>query len=504
MNPFPRQSGVLLHISSLPGPYGIGEIGDQAYSFVDQFEEMGQRLWQILPLGDTGDGQSPYATTSAFANNPILISFDKLCEIGLLFPNEIKGFPIDNQEKVDFSSVVPLREKILKHVSSQFISRATKKQIKQFESFCEEQESWLNDYALFVSIKKHQGGKKWIEWEEPLSNRDPDTLESAKELYSQEIIETKILQYIFYDQWQNLKSYANKKGISIIGDVPIYISFDSVDVWVNRHLFKLDSNGCMTSQSGCPPDYFQKSGQLWGNPIYKWDAHDKDHYTWWIHRISTLFDMVDIVRIDHFNGLVKYWDVPIGNKTAKNGNWVDGPEDKLFEALFTQLGSKPIIAEDLGEASDEAIPLREKYNIPGMEILQFSFDALMEKKSLELGLHIPKNSVLYTGTHDNDTLIGWINNINPQLLTELEQTMPNGTMSNYTKTLNWKVISYAYESQANMVIVPLQDILGLDGHARMNTPGTINENWEWRYIDNMITEQMIRNMKELTQITDRI
>jgi len=503
MSSFTRKSGVLLHISSLTGPYGIGEIGPHAFTFIDQLCDMGQHLWQILPLGDTGEGHSPYATISAFANNPILISFDKLCEDGLLTIDEIGEFPTRDMNKIDFDLIVPLRTKILHHVSENFHSRASSYQIKQFDDYCKTHESWLDDYALFVSIKNNQNGKKWHEWDDHYLIRDKQALERAKKIFKEEIKEIKILQYLFHAQWQNLKTYAHSKGVQIIGDVPIYVSFDSVDVWVNRTLFKLDSSGCMLSQSGCPPDYFQKSGQLWGNPLYNWDAHEHEKFAWWINRIKTLFEMVDMVRIDHFNGLVKYWEVPIKNKTAKAGNWVRGPEQKLLDAIFTRLGAKPIIAEDLGEASVDAKPLRKKYDIPGMEILQFSFNEAMENQNLKAGLEFPKNSVIYTGTHDNDTLLGWLENLNPSLIDQLEDSLSKNGVNGKDSTLNWKLISFAFESKANTAIVPLQDILGLDNSARMNVPGTINGNWNWRFAQGVIPESTVKMMKELTQNTDR-
>lgn len=508
MNFFPRESGVLLAISSLPGPYGIGEIGPDAFHFIDKLTEMGQSLWQILPTGDTGSGSSPYSTVSAFANDPRLISFDVLMDDGYLTKNDLDKLQKFPRQRVDYKKIIPARDKVLDLACNRFFERPDKNTKENFESFCALNDYWLDTYTLFLTLRKIYHCKNWPDWEKEHSFNSKH-LESIRKQYQPLIQKLKLQQFLFYDQWQRLKKYANNNGIRIIGDIPIYISHDSADAWANPELFKLDENGRMKVQSGCPPDFFLDEGQVWGHPIYDWDAHEKTNYQWWMKRFKYLFTLVDIVRIDHFNGFAKYWEIPVGRNNGSTGKWVQGPGEKLFMKLKEDLGLKPIIAEDLGEAAPDAKIIRDKFDIPGMKILQISFwenDELID--SIPGFNH--ENVVIYTGTHDNDTAIGWFQakpgDGNPQTKEEisLERKRALEFLGTDGSEINWDFISLALNSKANTVIIPLQDILGLDTNARMNIPGTICGNWEWRYQEDQLTDGIIKRMRKLTKESNRL
>jgi len=505
---FPRESGVLLHITSLPGPYGMGEIGPEAYNFVDQLHQMGQHLWQILPLGDTGACHSPYTTVSAFANHPLLISFDTLLADGYLKKEELHGLRKYPLHKVDFKEVVLDRYKILHLVCHQFFNRASEETRDHFDTFCNENDYWLKTYTLFQTLKKLNSDQMWTEWGSRYSFGNKDRLDEIAKKYDPWIQLLKIQQFLFHDQWQRLKKYANDKGIRIVGDIPIYISHDSADVWANVELFKLDEKGHMKFQSGCPPDFFLEDGQVWGHPIYDWDAHQKSHYAWWIARFKHLFTLVDVVRIDHFNGFAKYWEIPLPPSNGSTGRWVDGPGEALLKAVTEKIGSQPIIAEDLGEAAVYSEPLKEMFHIPGMKILQMSFG-----KETPMNGSIPElnqpNLVVYTGTHDNDTSIGWFHakpgNGNTQSEKDIafERNQALALLESDGSEINWDFISFVLNSKANTAIIPLQDILGLDTRARMNIPGTVGGNWEWRFQQGQLTDELIERMKKLTEESDR-
>lgn len=509
MTLFPRESGVLLHITSLPGSYGIGEIGQHSYDFVDLLQEMGQRLWQILPLIDTGQYYSPYTTISAFANNPLLISFDLLLDDNLLKESELESLPDFSDNLVDFDSVATARNAIHDTVCERFSERTSEEEKSAFNLFCSKNAYWLEDYALFTALKDAHDGVVWTDWDPKYSHRNEKAMQSARHQFEAEIQRQKIVQFIFDDQWSRLRKYARRKGVRIVGDIPIYVSHDSADVWANQELFRLDEDGKMTVQSGCPPDYFRKTGQLWGNPIYDWDAHHKSGYHWWIRRLKKLYEMVDIVRIDHFNGFAKYWEVPVKSKTAQNGKWVKGPREKIFDVLFRKLGRKPIIAEDLGEAANDAAALIEKYDLPGMKILQFAFDP-HEHDNGSLPDEYPENCVVYTGTHDNDTTLGWFHTKPGKAVTRTvdeikeERTRVLDYLGTDGSEINWDMIKLALHSNSHTSIVPLQDILGLDSEARMNTPGTIEGNWRWRFNRNLLSDDVIERMRKLTQESGRI
>ena len=502
---FPRESGVLLHITSLPGPYGLGDIGPEAFHFVDVLHEMGQSLWQILPLSDTGSSICPYITVSTFANNPLLISLDGLIDEGYLHKDDLKKIQSYPSDRVDYQKVYDDRYKILDTACTSFIKSSSAETRQRFDAFCKENEYWLSEYILFQTLKKLNNDQHWITWQ---PRHDPAGEDIIKEnsIFIQKLM---IQQFLFIEQWQKLKTYANEKGIRFVGDIPIYVSHDSVDVWANTELFKLDDHGKMKSQSGCPPDFFNAKGQVWGHPIYNWAAHEKSNYQWWIDRLRYLFNLVDIVRIDHFNGFAKYWEIPVEQNNDSIGKWVKGPGEKLLLTVKKSIGSKPIIAEDLGEATKDAKIIRDRFAIPGMKILQMSFGKEEQSNSLIPELN-QKNIVVYTGTHDNDTSIGWLHTKpgkgNTQTAAEitLERKHALKFLGTDGSEINWDFISLAMNSKANTVIIPLQDILGLGTNARMNIPGTVGNNWEWRFKKNKLTSNIIERMRTLTEESKRM
>ena len=500
-----RTSGVLLHITSLPGPYGIGEIGPQAFNFVDDLADMKQKLWQILPDNPTDNYNCPYGAISAFANNSLLISFDYLLRDGWLDQNDLNEFPNTNSNQISFEEIKNFRYPLLEKASQVFQIRKTNEDEKKFKNFCKKNKYWLENYALFIVLQKILKEEEWIRWPSSIKFREAKALNTIIIKYKKEIKEEKILQYLYYSQWSDLKNYANKKNIKIIGDIPIYVSFNSVDVWVNQKLFKLNEDGEMLVQSGCPPDFFISTGQIWGHPIYNWEEHKKNDYNWWLNRILFLFKKVDIIRVDHFNGFAKYWEIPSEDKNGLNGQWVEGPGRELLDIIFKEIDGQVILAEDLGEAYDEAKKLRNIFGIPGMKILQFSFG---DGKPLE---NMDSNTVLYTGTHDNNTSLGWYN--------EKPGISNTDSIKNHIKSRNkakiylgldesievpWSMIRYVMNSDAYFCIIPLQDILGLDSSARMNTPGTIGDNWVWRYEKKSLNTTIKKQFKKITEDTNRI
>ena len=491
-----RTSGVLVHITSLPGPYGIGEIGDAAKKFVNDLAKMGQHYWQILPTNFPEKHNSPYDTNSAFAQNPFLISLDELIKDGLIMRSDLNPMPEFSERKVEFEKLKTWKYSILKKAVTNFLL-GDEDNLIEYRKFCNEHDFWLNDYALFMVIKDIEDQIDWTYWESGYKNRKKETIEDLELRYNSEIEEIKILQFLFDRQWRSLKAHARKKGIKLIGDIPIYISFNSSDVWMNQELFKLDENCKMQFQSGVPPDYFMESGQLWGHPIYDWQKHQDSNFAWWINRIDHMMKYVDIIRIDHFNGLAKYWEIPIEDVDATQGQWVEAKGSELLENVFKNNGNVNLIAEDLGEAAADAAILRNEYDIPGMSILQFSFYEPNDLKDME------ENTVLYTGTHDNDTSIGWYGSLNEKL-TESEIDLLKNILELSSKEVNWSMIEYSFQSPATTVIVPIQDILGLGSDARMNTPGTIsNRNWSWRMAPDELKDFMMKKVKNITQRTNR-
>ena len=491
-----RTSGVLVHITSLPGPYGIGEIGDAAKKFVNDLAKMGQHYWQILPTNFPEKHNSPYDTNSAFAQNPFLISLDELIKDGLIMRSDLNPMPEFSERKVEFEKLKTWKYSILKKAVTNFLL-GDEDNLIEYRKFCNEQGFWLNDYALFMVIKDIEDQIDWTYWESGYKNRKKETIEDLELRYNSEIEEIKTLQFLFDRQWRSLKAHACKKGIKLIGDIPIYISFNSSDVWMNQELFKLDEDCKMQFQSGVPPDYFMESGQLWGHPIYDWQKHQDSNFAWWINRIDHMMKYVDIIRIDHFNGLAKYWEIPIKDVDATQGQWVEAKGSELLENVFKNNGNVNLIAEDLGEAAADAAILRNKHDIPGMSILQFSFYEIENLRDME------ENTVLYTGTHDNDTSIGWYESLNDKLSKNEIDTLKNVLKSDL-KEVNWHMIEYSLQSRAMTVIVPIQDILGLGSDARMNTPGTINDkNWSWRMNGSELKNSMMEKMKNITEKANR-
>jgi 4-alpha-glucanotransferase len=505
---FPRECGILLHPTSLPGPYGIGEIGPEARNFADALAGMGQHLWQMLPLGTTGYGDSPYQSFSTFAGNTLLISFDLLVEDGLLDPAHLRDFPSFPANTVDFGGVIPARNAILRSVCRTFARRATPQRQEAFEKFCRGNEDWLEDFALFMALKQDHQLEPWPTWEPELVRRDPQALAQARRAHATAIRDAMILQYLFHDQWHRLRRHCARRGIKIVGDIPIFVAHDSADAWAHPELFYIEPDGRCTVVAGVPPDYFSATGQLWGNPLYRWDAHRQTGYAWWIRRMKTIFELVDIVRIDHFRGFEAYWEVPGAAETAIHGRWVTGPREDLFEAMANRLGQMPIIAEDLGVITPPVEALRDRFNFPGMRVLQFAFGN-DDKADAFRPHNFPENCVVYTGTHDNDTTVGWFHSDAGRDSTRSRQDIETErrTVLDYLHTdgreIQWDLIRVAMKSRANTSVFPLQDVMGLGSEARMNVPGTKSGNWRWRFSWDMLTPAMAGRLRHLAETTGR-
>ncbi|MEM7554288.1 MAG: 4-alpha-glucanotransferase [Cyanobacteria bacterium P01_A01_bin.84] len=496
--PFPRTSGILLHPTSFPSRFGIGDLGNKAYEFIDFLKNSSQQYWQILPLGPTGYGNSPYMCYSALAGNPLLISPDKLREEGLLSEENLGSVPDFPLERVNYQWVEEYKIPLLKKACSNFKSNGTQKQEKNFADFCRDKAYWLDDYALFMSLKDKNGNASWHHWEKPLAQREPAALKKAEQELSEDIFYHKFLQYEFFHQWSSLREYANDNNIYIIGDIPIYVAHDSADVWGNPKNFCLDKEtGEAALMAGVPPDYFSATGQLWGNPVYDWKELQKQNFKWWVQRFEAMLDYMDIIRIDHFRGFEAFWAVPLGEETAVNGEWVKAPGDELFETIKQKLGKLPVLAEDLGTITPEVLALRDKFEFPGMKVLQFAFGS--DPGNPYLPFNVPQNCVIYTGTHDNDTTIGWYETSSDWEKRNL--WMYCGTLS--PDGVNWDLIRLAYGSVANQAIIPLQDILNLGTEARMNVPSQGEGNWEWRYHPDSLSEGLSDRLKDLTVLFGR-
>lgn len=486
----------MLHPTSLPSRYGIGDLGQEAYDFVDFLVRSGQKYWQILPLNPPGYGESPYSSFSAFAGNPLLISIDRLVGDGLLQKQDIDGLAFD-EDKVQFNEVRAYKQELYRKAYQRFKILDNSREIRDF---IEKNRYWLDDYSFYSALKDHFGGISWNKWERTIAFREKKAVEHYRQLLADEIKYHKFLQYIFWKQWQNLKRYVDDKGIKIIGDIPIFVAHDSSDTWINPHLFELDEFGNPTKVSGVPPDYFSATGQLWGNPHYKWDEMAKDDYSWWRARIKNLLNYVDIVRIDHFRGFEAYWEVPAGEKTAVNGRWVKASGDKLFASILRHLSRVPFIAEDLGVITPEVVQLKKKYGFPGMKIFQYSFDDELPEEERPEGY--PENCVAYTGTHDNDTVLGWYKRMTDSgekdILERVEKYC--GVTQNMSfEQICWGLIEGVYSTRAKIVIIPLQDALCLDNRARMNTPATVGGNWEWRFRKDMLTPDVEEKLWKLVK-----
>ncbi|MBQ8903193.1 MAG: 4-alpha-glucanotransferase [Oscillospiraceae bacterium] len=492
-----RSAGILLPIASLPSCYGIGCFDKSAYEFVDFLKESGQSYWQILPLCPTSYGDSPYQSFSTFAGNPYFIDLSELTEEGLLDRAECEAAGFIDSDEIDYSYLFDNRFPLLKKA----YKRSNIAVNQEFISFCEKNE-WLSDYALFMALKDNFGGVSWDHWNEDIRLRKADALQKWQIKLADEINFYKFLQHLFFRQWHKLKSYANENGIQIIGDIPIYVAFDSADAWANPKLFQLDENGLPKAVAGCPPDGFAADGQLWGNPLYDWDYHKEEGYSWWISRLSACFELYDVVRIDHFRGFDEYYSIPYGDKTAKNGHWEKGPGIELFRAIEKALGKKDIIAEDLGFMTDSVRQLVKDCGFPNMKVLEFAFDSRdTGSRNDYLPHNYDENCVAYTGTHDNQTIASWFKTI-----TEEERLMAKEYLcDSFTPDdkLNKAFISLIMRSRARLCIIPMQDWLGLDDRSRINIPSTVGENWKWRMKSSDITDLLIEEIYKYTQIFGR-
>ena len=494
-----RSAGVLLSITSLPSRYGIGCFSKSAYDFVDWLKDSGQTYWQILPLGPTSYGDSPYQSFSTFAGNPYFVSLEQLVKNGWLTEKECNEADFgDNKEDIDYEKLYKNRYPLLKKA---FINSNIEND-KSFLKFVKTNEWWLEDYALFMALKDNFDGKAWIEWDEDIRLRDEKTMESYKNKLAEDILFQQFMQFEFYEQWNKLKKYANKKGIKIIGDIPIYVAFDSADAWANPKLFRFDKDNYPTSVAGCPPDGFSATGQLWGNPLYNWDYHKKTDFSWWISRLKQCFNLYDVVRIDHFRGFDEYYAIPYGEETAVNGHWEKGPGIELFKAIRKALGRKEVIAEDLGFMTDSVRQLVKDSGFPNMKVLEFAFDARDSGSSNDYLPHnYNENCVAYTGTHDNQTISSWYDTIS-----KAEQKMARDYLCDHhtpKKKLHKAFIALLLRSKANLCIIPMQDYLGYDDSSRMNTPSTIGTNWRWRMKKSATTSKLAKEIKRMVTLYGR-
>ncbi|MEP6708202.1 MAG: 4-alpha-glucanotransferase [Pyrinomonadaceae bacterium] len=504
---FPRSSGILLHPTSLPGPFGIGDLGPEAYAFADFLAAGGQNLWQVLPLGPTGYGDSPYACYSAFAGNTMLISPEQLVIEGLLSRSDMPAAIPFPAERVEFQRVHEFKNDLLRK-AYQHYKRTTDTTLRSaFETFAQRYADWLDDYSLFQALKHAHGGVAWNEWEPALVRRTPAALARARDQLEEEVEAQMFYQFLFFRQWFALKNYCNQRSIKLIGDLPIFVAPDSADVWTNPEQFKLDKNGTPLVVAGVPPDYFSATGQFWGNPLYNWDRMLDDGFKWWIKRVADTLHVVDIVRVDHFRGFAACWEIPGGDKTAERGRWVEAPGRELFTAIRKALGELPIIAEDLGVITPDVISLRDEFGFPGMRILQFAFGG--DTKNIDLPHNYEANVVAYTGTHDNDTTVGWFRSVAGEGSTrtaaqiERERKFCLDYLNTDGKEIHWDFIRAVLASVANTAVVPLQDLLGLGSEARMNLPNTTEGNWSWRVKPNALTGEITERLRKLTELYGR-
>ena len=504
---FPRASGILLHPTSLPGDFGIGDLGAEAYRFVDFLERSKQTYWQILPLGPTGYGDSPYQCFSAFAGNTHLISPRKLVEEELLTEEEISQKPDFPAGRVDFGAVYDWKNWILPKAYERFRQTTSVDLRGKFETFSQQNAAWLDDYALYRAIKAAQNQKAWYEWDEPLRLRHENALDDARERLQAEIQAQKFYQFLFFWQWAELKKYAGERRIRIVGDVPIFVALDSADVWCNPREFKLNEDGSPKVIAGVPPDYFSKTGQLWGNPIYNWERMQAEGFHWWIERVRFALKTVDIVRVDHFRGFAAAWEVPGGDKTAENGRWVGVPGKDLFRTLQNALGELPVMAEDLGVITPDVEELRDSFGFPGMRILQFAFGG--DTNNHDLPHRYINNAVAYTGTHDNDTTVGWFHSragagsTRDASQISREHRFCMEYLNCDGREIHWDFIRAVWASVADTAMTPMQDLLGLGNDARMNLPASNRGNWQWRYAKDDLTDEIADRLRRLTEIYGR-
>jgi len=505
---FSRASGILLHPTSLPGPHGIGDFGPDAYRFLDFLHAAGHKLWQVLPLNPTGYGDSPFQCFSASAGNPLLINLDALVERGILSKTDLNMAPAVPDQTVDFGRVIASKFPLLKRAAKNFLESADAAEHAPFEEFCQANAGWLEDFALFMACKEAHALIAWPRWPADIADREPDALRQRSVRLAHEIQVHKFWQYEFSRQWQKLRAYAHGLGIQIIGDVPIYVAHDSADVWAHREFFLLDEKGNAAKMSGVPPDYFSATGQLWGNPIYNWPLLKQTAYRWWVERFRAALRLYDVVRIDHFRGFEAYWEIQAGATTAATGQWVKGPGADLFAALKSEIGELPIIAENLGVITPEVEAIRHQFDFPGMAILQFAFGKDPQGPSFRPH-NYGRDLVSYTGTHDNDTVVGWWNSKGatdsirtPEDVVK-EHAFARAYLGLGDEPIHWAMIRAILASMANTAMIPLQDVLGLGSHARMNLPGTPSGNWRWRCSPGVLTAGLAGRLRELNSLYDR-
>ncbi len=498
-----RQAGVGLHITSLPGPYGIGEIGQQARQFIDSMKKMQLGVWQFLPTGPTAYGDSPYQPLSTFAGNELLIDIDGLISMGLLDQSEVRELTELPHDYVDYGALIPVKNRALHLAASRFEARAGAALKSACDDFVAEHDKpWLHDYALFRYLKTLHGERPWPEWKPRYVHRKQKALRKLELTAESEIADTKVTQFLFHHQWRQLREYANAHGVRLFGDMPICIALDSSDAWANPEILRIDRNGHPDHVAGVPPDYFSEDGQLWGNPLYAWENHAANGYRWWIARLRASAELADIVRIDHFRGFEAYWSVPVDSDTARRGSWEPGPGDAIFVAMRDALGSLPIVAEDLGVITPEVEALRDRHNIPGMVVLQF--DVVDEDFDLE---EVAENSVCYTGTHDNDTTIGWFKGSPDDIRSarEIRETQKAALemTGGMPETISDDLIRAAFSTDARIAIAPMQDYLGLGSDARINTPGTSRNNWRWRVQTHQLSNDLCQHVADMVLASGR-
>ena len=491
-----RSSGILLHPTSLPGRFGIGDFGDEARAFVDFLAAGGQSLWQVLPLGPTGYGHSPYQSLSAFAGNTLLIDPRQFVTDGLLAGADLVPPPF-SAERVDFEAVREFKERLLGLASENFKRDPPNNLLAEFEEFCHSSAWWLDDYALFRALKGAHGGRAWSSWDRELAERQPAALENARSELQDQIVAQEFFQFCFFRQWSELRDYCRARGVRIIGDLPIFVAHDSADVWAHREYFKLDDRGSPTAVAGVPPDYFSETGQLWGNPLYDWNRLRANGFKWWIDRVSFAFSQFDLLRIDHFRGFAACWEIPAGEPTAQNGQWMPTPGRELFLALTEALGDLPIIAENLGVITPDVESLRSEFGFPGMRVLQFAFGS--DAANVHLPHNYAREVVAYTGTHDNDTTAGWFTSLGASE----ERKFCLKYLNSNGQEIHWDFIHAALASVAETAIIPLQDVLGLGNEARMNLPASQSGNWTWRYKGELLTDEIAGMLKQLTMVYGR-
>jgi len=489
---YPRSGGILLHPTSCPGPYGIGDLGPQAYRFVDFLVAAGCKLWQVLPLGPTGYGDSPYQCFSAFAGNPYLISPELLLRDGLLVESDLDDMPEFDASRVEYGRLIPWKLNLLQKAFERYQAHSEPFRA-EVDAFHAEQASWLDDYALFMALKDSHGGGAWSGWPAEVKRRDAQALAEARPSLGASMSRFAFYQFLFFKQWNALRRYANDKGIKIIGDIPIFVAGDSSDVWANPDLFCLDEQGNPTVVAGVPPDVFSDKGQLWGNPLYRWDEHKRTGYAWWIARLKATLGMVDIIRLDHFRGFAGYYAIPAGNDTAEHGEWEAGPGADLFHAVRSALGNElPIIAEDLGIITPDVVAIREEFELPGMKILQFGFSG---PDNPFLPRNYVRNCVAYTGTHDNDTSLGWL-----ATASQPEREFALRYLHSDGRDFAWDMIRAIWSSVAVFAVAPMQDVLSLGGEARMNYPSRLGGNWEWRMGDGDMNDELAKRVREINYL----